>query len=158
MSFGELRVTDLATLATLRSLDDPRHTERPPGFDWRSADAQFRVMAAALAHALGVAGLEIEGVESIQDASFHGQVVLPPSAVSPGESGPAILCTSNFGRLAAVRPEAAVEPSALEHIRSTLAAHGYVYVPAELQDAPYEGAAEVDAIEPTWWSRYFEYQ
>ena len=148
-------VADLALLHALDAADDP---ESPPGFDWRRAEQSLRAMAHDLAGALGVPALDVEGPESVQDASFHGQVVLPAPALSPGQPGPAILCTSNFGRLAAVRPERAVRPAELAAIRDVLARHGYVYVPASLQDAPYTGPTSLDAHDaPTWWTRYFEY-
>ena len=147
----------IADLELLRSLDDPSDPESPPGFDWRRADAALHAMAGDLAAALAVPGLEVEGSESIQDASFHGQIVLPMSTLLPGQSGPALLCTSNFGRLAAVRPEAALQPEVLSAVRGVLAAHDYVYVPAELLGEPYRGPTILDAQVPTWWDRYFEY-
>ena len=98
----------VADLALLHALDESDVPESPPGFDWRRAEQGLRAMARDLAGALGVPALDVEGPESVQDASFHGQVVLPAPALSPGQPGPAILCTSNFGRLAAVRPEGAV--------------------------------------------------
>ena len=147
-----------ADIELLRKLDEPDHTERPPRFDWRAADAAFRAMANELAPALGVSTLDVEGIESIQDASFHGEIRLPESLLNPGAEPPALVSTSNFGRLAAVRPEATVRIEVLRTIRKVLAAHGYVYVPAALQDAPYDGRASVDSDAPTWWTRYFEYQ
>lgn len=141
----------------LRRLDDPSDPESPPGFDWRRADAALHAMAGDLAAALAVPGLEVEGSESIQDATFHGQIVLPMTALLPRQSGPVLLCTSNFGRLAAVRPEAALRPDALSAVRGVLAAHDYVYVPAALLERPYTGPSALDARVPTWWDRYFEY-
>ena len=139
-------------------MDDSEYTERPPGFDWTAADTAFRAMATQLAVLLGIDSLDVEGMESIQDASFHGEIRLPVSALTPGQPGPVLVCASNFGKLAAVRPESSVRPEVMNTIRDLLAAHGYVYVGAELQDAPYEGSAEVDSDAPTWWTRYFEYQ
>ena len=147
-----------ADLELLHKLDDAEHTEQPPRFDWQAADASFRAMANDLATALAVSALDLEGVESIQDASFHGEIRLPESLLAPGADSPALVSASNFGRLAAVRREADVRPEVLGTIREVLAAHGYVYVPATLQDAPYDGRAALDSDAPTWWTRYFDYQ
>lgn len=147
----------IADLELLRRLDDPSDAESPPGFDWRRADAALHAMARDLAAALAIPDLEVEGSESIQDANFHGQIVLPMAALLPGQSGPVILCTSNFGRLAAVRPEAAMRPDVLSAVQGVLAAHNYVYVPAALLEEPYTGSATLEAQAPTWWDRYFEY-
>jgi hypothetical protein len=149
---------DVADLEMLRVLDDTEDTECPPGFDWHAADASFRAMATALATALGESALHVEGAESIQDASFHGEIRLPESLLNPGAASVALIATSNFGRLAAVRPEAAVRLAVLRTIRQLLTEHGYVYVPAALQDAPYDGRALLDSDTPTWWTRYFDYQ
>ncbi len=150
-------MSGIADLELLRRLDDPRDPESPPGFDWHRADAALHAMAGDLATALAAPGLEVEGAESIQDASFHGQIILPMEALLPGQAGPVLLCTSNFGLLAAVRPEAALRPDVLSALRGVLAAHDYVYVPAALLEEPYTGPTTLDALDPTWWDRYFEY-
>jgi hypothetical protein len=151
-------MSDLADLALLQALDDPYHVEQPADFDWRAADDRFREMAADIARALGEDSLEQEGVESIQNASFHGLVVLPARALRMGELEGAVLYASNFGHLAAVRPETAVAASALQAIRTVLHDRGYTYVPASLQDTSYSGRTALDQTAPTWWTRYFEYQ
>src|SRR6059058_995081 len=133
---GNYRTADIALL---RDLDTPEHTERPPGFDQRAADASFRAMAHALAAALGVSALDLEGMESIQDAGFHGEIRLPDAVLNPGAAGPALISVSNFGRLAAVRPEVQIRSERLRAIREVFTAHGYVYVPGALQDGPYDG-------------------
>ena len=147
----------IADLVLLRSLDEGADPEQPDEFDWRAAEAQFRALLADLETALGAPLEDVEGPESIQDAMFHGQAVLPPVAVQPGASSPVILAASNFGRLIAVRPEAAVRPATLAAMQRVFGAHGYVYVDATLQDMPYDGRTRLDTRSPTWWKRYFEY-
>jgi hypothetical protein len=147
----------IADLDLLRRLDDPSDPESPAGFDWRIADAALHAMAQDLAAALALPDLEVEGAEYIQDASFHGQIVLPVSTLLPGHTGPVLLCTSNFGGLAAMRPESALKPEVSSVVRGILAAHNYVYVPAALLEEPYIGAATLERRAPTWWDRYFEY-
>ena len=146
-----------ATLDLLRAVDRGADPEHPDGFDWWSADEQFRALATAVGEALGAPLEDIEGPESIQDAMFHGQANVPASVlrVEPGTF--VTVTASNFGRLIAVRPEVAVHPAALTTMQRVFDAHGYVYVDATLQDTPYDGRTPLDTRTPTWWKRYFEY-
>ena len=57
-------------LQLLKSHDDPRHGEQPPGFDRYAAEARFAKMAEEIVSAFPGSRFET-GVE-IQDASFHG--------------------------------------------------------------------------------------
>ena len=146
-----------ATLETLQALDRGSDPEQPDGFDWRAADTQFRSLASAVGAALGEPLRDIEGPESIQDAMFHGQALVPPSALRTDSATIVTVTASNFGRLIAVHPEEAVRPSALVVMQRVFEAHDYVYVDATLQAMPYDGQTPLDTRHPTWWTRYFEY-
>ena len=76
-------------LQLLKSHDDPRHGEQPPGFDRYAAEARFAKMAEEIVSAFPGSRFET-GVE-IQDASFHGQIFI----ASAGRF--ALIRVSNFG-------------------------------------------------------------
>ena len=135
----------------LREHDDPTHWEYPPGFDYRAAKARFGKFAGELSAALGVF-LEIEAGNSIQDASFHSQVFLPPA------DGPEVsIRFSNFGDMVTVGEGGRLPEGTLGTIRELFGRYGYVYVPACVLDQPYTGGNPgVTGIE-TWRILYFDY-
>ena len=138
----------------LRQLDDPVHSEAPPGWDRGLAEARFLELVRELECRLG-RRLECETGALIQDASFHGQILLPHEVLTGDFVVP--LRASNFDRLATILDAGLVQPQALAAILETLEEQGFTYVPSDLLHAPYDGAnSGVDGIS-TWAQRYFDW-
>ena len=140
----------------LRRHDSAEGVEWPPGYDWEAAERRFRALVARLEDALEMP-LQAESGATIQDASFHGQVVLPDALLGPTRR-PGVtyaLRVSNFGGLAAICGDDEVEPRALAAVDEALEAAGYVRLPGALLDRPYDG--RVPAGIATWWDRYFDW-
>jgi hypothetical protein len=174
-----------AIRALLERLDDPVYAVYPGGgVQWNRKDAETRFML--LVKTLG-AQLDCPTSDrepshaprdphyvrlrertlfyqtgwSIQDASFHGQILLPYSLLieSACREGYSIrLRTSNFGHLATAYDEdAMVRPDALSLIISVLEKQGYTYVPTVVLKEPYSGKNPgLDGFR-TWGMRYFDW-
>jgi hypothetical protein len=77
----------------LRALDDPDHLESPAGFDFDSTRERFERLVTSLDAAFDC---RCDADRSVQDASLHARVVVPPEAAASGE--PLVVCiSSNFG-------------------------------------------------------------
>jgi hypothetical protein len=145
-------------LKLMKDLDrapQPRHRENPDGFDYREARKRFLAFVPALNAALGVA-CEVTPEDRVQDCSFHGEIVLPSEVVIDWD--PTILTAlrfSNFGNFVAVVSEVNVRRNQLPLIGSTLAEYGYVYVPDEVLEEPYDGDMAPDIR--SWHVRFFDY-
>lgn len=149
---------DDAALQLLRAIDDPRHWEFPAGFDYDAAARRFRAFADELARACALPR-GAEAGASIQDATFHDQIILhgPVLRREPAPRDTVLLRVSNWGDLATVSDEAALDPAALERIRATLARFGYRYIPPAVLALPYTGRARGGTGAITWWVRYFDW-
>jgi hypothetical protein len=138
-------------LELLRRHDHPTHWEHPPGFDYRAATERFARFVDELSAELGAAPRVETGVH-IQDASFHGQVFLPP----PG-GRQALIRFSNFGDMATVSDDESVPEATLAAVLGLLGKHGYVYVPGAVLAQPYTGSNPGVTGIDTWWIRYFDW-
>jgi hypothetical protein len=151
--------------ALLRELDDPRHLGSSPGFRWRAARAKMERLVVLLQEAFDCA---VEVDRTVQDARYHGTVVIPAAATRSGEFLTVTL--SNFGEMAAPAlgnpaSHSAEEVGLLLHpddrarIEGALREVGYVLVSEVLLRAPYDGKSQIDSAPghpPTWWDRYFD--
>lgn len=102
-------------------------------------------------------GSEPFSMRQIQDASFHGQILLPHSLLTEAAASEDYLIhlrTSNFGQLAtAYDDDTMVRPDALSTIIGILEEQGYTYVPTVVLNEPYPDIRRF----PTWGMRYFEW-
>jgi hypothetical protein len=144
-------------LATLRQHDDGAGWEAPSGFDRAEAEQQFRALVAAVEHVVGTP-LHAESGSQIQDASFLGQIALActPLVKDPTMPGPVMLRVSNWGEMATVSDEEALNADGLAQITDLLAQRGYVYIPPQILALPYDGKLPTKGA-ISWWLRFFDW-
>ena len=137
------------------SFDDPAHAEMPPGFDWQTADSHFVAFAKYLNAVLRTECLFKSGVY-IQDASFHGNIVLSPDLLK--EKYTAGVRVSNFGNFCTVYDDdSVVKINALRAIKETTEDYGYVYLPTHVLDLPYTGINIGVTGFDSWGRRFFDW-
>lgn len=157
-------------VALLRRLDEPAHLEHPASFDNAIEQRRFRRLVEDLERRFGCV-CEVEAGRQIQDASFLGQLLIPPSATAGRVQ--IFVRVSNFGGLAlfgADGPGIWDDAETLELIAGAdrdavleaLTALDYVPLLEDVLSAAYDGAS--DALRaayrshpPTWFIRYFDY-
>jgi|GraSoiStandDraft_27_1057306.scaffolds.fasta_scaffold188903_2 hypothetical protein len=171
-----------ALRSLLERLDDPVFAEYPGGWTrWNqhAAEVRFLTLVKALEARLGCPSLpepfsgdpEREQVREqtllyetgkhIQDASFHGQILLPRSLLT--EPARRVdyhlsLRTSNFGLLATVYDDdTLVRPQALSTMRIVLDEQGYLYVPTAVLVESYTGRNPGVSGFRDWGMRYFDW-
>ncbi|HEX8995027.1 MAG TPA: hypothetical protein VF812_03245 [Ktedonobacterales bacterium] len=178
-----IAMDDTALLAELARLDDPVYAEYPGGWahwDRAAAEAQFLRLVDTLA-----ARLECptrEGMPSsrdpdydqvrehtlcyetgayIQDASFHGEILLPQALLTTealAKNSFVGLRTSNFGHLAMLYDDdAEVRPAAHATILEVLQELGYTFVPSRVLNQPYSGQNPGMNGFSDWGRRFFDY-
>ncbi|MEV7606083.1 hypothetical protein AB0N65_11645 [Paenarthrobacter sp. NPDC089322] len=152
--------------ALLRRLDDPAHLETPQGFDWEAARRQFDDLVSGLNTAFGT---DCGADRSVQDATFHAQVIVPGDATATGRD--LLVRVSNFGNLAVlalVNPgaydqeefDALVHQNDVARISKSLDEGNYNLVPEAPLWRPYDGRVPAGVFlpnKPSWWTRYFDY-
>jgi hypothetical protein len=178
-----IAVNDAALLAKLARLDDPVYAEYPWGWaQWNqaAAEAQFlRLVDTIAAHLecptregrpsprdqdydrVHERALCYETGAYIQDASFHGEILLPQAVLTAealAHDTGVSLRTSNFGQLATLLDDdAKVRPATLATIIGALEELGYTYVPPRVLNRPYSGQNRGVHGFCTWGERYFEW-
>ena len=138
----------------LQAHDDPEVWETPPEFDWEAAQRRILDFAGELQREFGVYRA-VESVSFFQDSSCLGEIPLPPRYFNRPERAWDVIAVriSNWGNMATVDDESALEPELLERVKVLLQASGYLYIPPTVLAEPY---TRVPWIE-TWWIRYFDY-
>ncbi|MEV7606068.1 hypothetical protein AB0N65_11570 [Paenarthrobacter sp. NPDC089322] len=161
-----MRIDNAELWALLHQLDDPAHLETPPGFDWEAARRQFDGLVSRLTTAFGTACGEDR---SVQDATYHAQVIVPADATATGRN--LVVRVSNFGSLAVLALEnpgaydqqeldSLVHEKDVARISKSLDEENYVLIPEEPLWKPYDGCVPPRVFlpnKPTWWLRYFDY-
>lgn len=138
-------------LELFRRHDSSSHLEQPPGFDRKKTAARLAKFVDELRERTQAVP-EVETGSTIQDASFHSDVLLPMA-----DERHALIRFSKFGDMVTVADDEPIPEALLGTIRELLEEHGYVYVPAQVLDQPYTSEeSEVGDID-TWWLRYFDY-
>src|SRR5215212_9867731 len=102
----------------LRGFDDPRSLHAPPGFDFVEATGRFLQLAHAVTRIVGQ-DCDMEIWPDIRDASYHGEVRLPASALMEPAASVSIRA-SNFGNLVTLYDatgDEAVKPPVLAALR-----------------------------------------
>lgn len=174
-----------ALRALVKRLDDPINVEYPGGWaQWnqKEAEAHFLLLVKTLASRLDCLisdrepshiprdpnydrlrerTLFYETGIGIQDASFHGQILLPHSLLTEDavkEDSLIRLRISNFGQLATLYDEdTLVRPDVLSTIVSVLEEQGYTYIPTIVLNEPYSGKNPGVSGFRTWGMRYFDW-
>jgi hypothetical protein len=155
----------------LYDLDDPNHLERPQGFDSDNEVQRAHRLISALSTSFNWKLTIDAGTGAVQDASFLGDISIPPQATRSGHR--IVIRLSNFGHLAVVAAEGfgvhdqaqmamLIDDQDRHAVARALGDGGYRIVPEDLMWRPYDGrsdslrAAYATSI-PSWWIRYFDY-
>jgi hypothetical protein len=120
----------------------PPLLESPPDFNRAEAEKQFKKLHAAIQIALGYNCAMHTGV-TIQDASFHGEIIIPRAKWKDGY--PINIRASNFNKLVCIQHEDDLPPKEREAIINVIKLLNYRYI----------SFAEVSAKD--LWLRYFDY-
>jgi hypothetical protein len=140
----------LEDLESLKKLDSSAHPEAPDVFDRGEAEATFLMLADHLRSLFP--SVSAESGAAIQDASFHGQIVL-----RRGDSYVSIRA-SNFGRLVTMVDEDSVlRDVEVSFVRAAFGRFRYVYVPHALLAAKYDGACRGVSGFRDYFGRFFDY-
>ena len=152
-------------LRVLEAHDDLRLWYGPADLDYEAAERRFLDFARELQETFGVE-CWVESGAAVQDASFLGQITLPPDCFNVRDrvTDPVLLRVSNWGNLATVYDDTALEPEWLEQIKAVLERFGYQYIPPSVLQRPYRRMRLRGLARPnmpgrrlTWWDRYFDY-
>ncbi|MEU3355170.1 hypothetical protein [Streptomyces sp. NPDC037389] len=145
----------------LRELDDPQAIDSPGGDARQAASCLFEGLVRLLEERFQCF-CEVD--RGVQDASFHGAVVLPSAATRSGEQ--VIVRLSNFGSLITAgagglaRDGAQAVERLHEEDRDQIAAVsaelGCIYVPGHVLRERYDGG-NLEDWQTMWWHRYFDY-
>jgi hypothetical protein len=145
-------------LALLVAADDPIYSEMPGGFEAKSFERRlerFAAFAASVQEALG-SDCPAETWPRVQDASFVGDVSIPPRLLATDEVARVVV--SHFGDFAAMSDgDGLVSPETLAMIKSVVEEHEYVWMPGEVLNRPYTGANRGVSGFRTWRDRYFDW-
>lgn len=169
-----------ALRSLLERFDDPVFAEYPGGrtrWNQHAAEVRFLTLVKALEARLGCPSLPepfsgdgdpgrervreqtllYETGKHIQDASFHGQILLPRSLLTEPDYHLS-LRTSNFGQLATVYDDdTLVRPQVLSTMRIVLDELGYLYVPTAVLVVSYTGRNPGVSGFRNWGMRYFDW-
>jgi hypothetical protein len=173
---GTVRLDERAMLSALsrRAPGDHIGWEIPRNFERAAAQGRFDVLAQRLGEAFGVHLVAPTGPD--QDAASFGTIDIPQEHTGarakkrPDHRFPLAVVVSNFGHLAAYRhvrhsfrsvddpdvpgtPE--VHPDDGRRIDEILAVLGYVAVPEDVLDAPYDGPNATPESTMDWHTRFF---
>jgi hypothetical protein len=151
--FADPLLADVVAKKLLSGADHPWELQQPPGFDPIDATERFMNLAKVVQSIVGE-DCEMELWPSIRDATFHGEIVLPPSAMAEPTSG--IIRASNFANLIAVlNDDHAVKPEVMAQLRRRFERAGYRFIPALPLRREYTGHHRTDFAR--WSDRLFGY-
>ncbi|MGC4938926.1 hypothetical protein [Kribbella sp. DT2] len=160
---------DLGLMELLRRLDDPVRLESPAGFNRKQAAISFGQLAEQLNSHFNT---RCETDRDFEDASEFGRVAVPAAATVCGTQ--IVVQLSKFTPLSMIAAEAPgaffgiqdarsagkVDPTDVHKVEQTLISLGYVPMPEEVLQYPYDGPTDLGPFTPpgpTWWDRYFAY-
>lgn len=149
-------------LEVLRSLDEPNSLEFPHGFSYLIYQSRFNALAVAIGE---VFGSPCTPDREVQDASFHGDIVIPAEITESRER--VIIRVSNFGSLVTVSAGGLARDSTLavealheedrERIERVASSLGYRLISGNVLRQNYDGPTALDDWQSTWWHRFFDY-
>ena len=116
--------------------------EAPAGFDRNRAEKRFYMLRSAVEKALGYRCHFSTGVE-IQDASFHGEIVIPREKWK--DDYPITVRASNFNNLVCIQHESDLELNEREALIKVFKDLKYRYISFD------------EVSEKNLWLKYFEY-
>lgn len=153
--FADPVLAEVVARKLIAAADHPWELEHPPAFDPLDAAGRFMTLARETNEIVG-AECEVEMWPAVRSATFHGEIVLPPSALADG--GSAVVRASNFANLVAVLDdEAVVRPDVLARLRRRFDRSGYRFVPAWPLRRTYDGHHRGTRQFTRWADRLFGY-
>jgi len=139
---------------------DPRHTEVPANFRYRTEHKRFKLLAEAIDEEFSCS---CEHDDRMEDTAELGRIEIPEAVLdSPARI---VMSISNFGRMTIValeNPAAWSDAETAElmavsdrtRIEDALGRLGYIHVSEDPLDEPYDGELDWPS---TWRDRFFEY-
>jgi hypothetical protein len=153
--FADPELAQVVARKLISGADHPWELEQPPAFDPLEAAGRFMKLARETNAIVG-ADCEVEMWPAIRSATFHGEIVLPPSALTA--NGSAVVRASNFANLIAVLDdESAVRPGVLAQLRRRFDRNGYRFLPAAPLRRRYDGHHRGTGQFARWSDRLFGY-
>lgn len=148
-------LADVVAKRLLQSADHAWEIEQPPGFDPIEAAERFMKLAQSV-QVLLQADCELELWPAIRDATFHGELVLPRTALA--EPGSAVIRASNFANLVAIlNDEMIVQPDVLARLKRLFVEGGYRFMPSSPLRRDYTGHHRAERPFAKWRDRLFGY-
>ena len=139
----------------IKAADHPWELEQPPGWDPLEATERFLRLANDVNAIVG-AECEIELWPMIKLATYHGEIVLPKSALK--DDGYAFIRVSNFGNLITVlNDDSVVRPEFLERLKRRFERSHYKYIPSMFLRRAYDGHHRGARQFGLWADRLFGY-
>lgn len=139
----------------IRGADHAWELEQPPEFDPLDAAERFMILAREVNQIVG-AECEMELWPAIKSATFHGEIVLPPTVLA--EQSWAVIRASNFANLIAIlNDEGAVSPEVLARLKRRFERNGYRFVPSGPLRGNYDGHHRGTREFGRWSDRLFGY-
>lgn len=153
--FSDPMLAEVVTRKLLQGADHPWELEQPPKFDPIEACERFMRLSAEVNRIVND-DCPIELWPAIRAATFHGEIVLPASAMA--EPASAIIRASNFGNLITILDdERTVKPEILALLRRRFERIGYRYIPALPLRKAYDGHHRATRQFTRWSDRLFGY-
>jgi hypothetical protein len=143
--------------AVLEAADDPDTWEMPASFPWRSELERIRQIKPRLDKVIGRAFVLDDG---IQDSAAFAELRVEGSPNASNVIQVEVGVTfSAFGRLVSIwsSPSCVVPERLTEELATALGDLGYVYVPSDVLERPYDGRCVLRDRIPTWADRFFGY-
>ncbi|MEV0281196.1 hypothetical protein AB0I22_33085 [Streptomyces sp. NPDC050610] len=157
-----MTVDDQHLLSLLRNLDDPEHWEFPRDYDHVATRARFDRLAADIGEAFDCTYSVVRG---IQDASFHGNIVIPTIATKSDSF--VVIRFSNFGSLITAgagdisadtaEPADGLHDEDRSRIKAAAVALDCLWMPRHILRKRYDGPTVMDDWQHLWWHRFFHY-
>ena len=147
---------DAAVLRELQAIDDPRHCDYPPDFDWQRSMERVGAIRPKLEE---IAGRPLCLDDQVQDASFFADLFVAEPCEENGFQHMRVTFSvsfSCFGSLATIFNEGVFPEDTVSRMRTTLENQGFVFVDANQLREPYTGSN--DGFKGrTWMDRFFNY-
>jgi hypothetical protein len=134
-------------LALLKK-NDLSSSNHPPGFDRAVALGEVDQLRTSFESHLGYRPVLDD---QVQDATHFAELQMQPKI---SRELHAVIRFSKFGRLVTILFAEKLGDEKLQLVLHELQKHGYVYVPSEILESPYDG--QMQGIE-TWMTRFFYY-
>ncbi len=151
---------DDLTKNILLKFDEVNRYETPSNFDYNELSSRVVILAKELQ---SLFGLEFRIDNHAQDASFFGDIIIPPDLIiNPKPNYLYSIRISNFGSLATLTFDESYSDTIKEKLIHALEKHSFIYVASDDLEEEYDGNFDKfnnisGGGKPSWWIRYFDY-